>query len=366
MNRFVRDTPIPGRAPPVSPESLPTRLVRQAFSSVPNAIVTLACAVAAGYLVYVVASWGLVDAHWSGTTAAACKDENGACWAFVIARWKVLLAGAYPAAAMWRVYLALALVVATIAWLVAPRLPFKFGVGVAGVTLVPVAAGLLLAGGVFGLTPVSTSSWGGFMVTIVVALVTLVTALPLGLLLALGRRARLPVVSVLCIGFIELMRGIPLLAILFVAATIFPLFLPAGMTTDLFTRTLVAFTLFNAAMAAEVFRGGLQSVSRGQYEAATTVGLTPPVTMVLVVLPQAIRTVVPALINVMISIIKETTVLLVIGVVDFVEAVRLGVDSSDWLGGPHILNSGFVFAALVYVAICFSLSKYADRFERKY
>jgi general L-amino acid transport system permease protein len=366
VNPFVRDTPIPGRAPPVSPESLPTRLLRQAFSSAPNAIVTLACAAVAGYVIYVVVTWGLIDARWSGDSAAACKDADGACWAYVIARWKVLLAGAYPAAALWRVYVAFALVVATIAWLVAPRLPFKLGVGIAGVTLVPVAAGILLAGGVLGLTPAPTSTWGGFLVTVIVALVTLVTALPLGLLLALGRRARLPVVSFLCIGYIELMRGIPLLAILFVAATIFPLFLPAGTTTDLFTRTLVAFTLFNAAMAAEVFRGGLQSVGRGQYEAATTVGLTPTVTMFLIVLPQAIRTVVPALINVMISIIKETTVLLVIGVVDFVEAVRLGVDASNWLGGPDILNSGFVFAALVYVAICFSLSKYADRFERRY
>ncbi len=366
MSRFLRERPIPARMPPVSQDSLPTRLVKQAFSSVPNGLVTVVCALAAGYVVYVAVTWGLIEAQWTGGSAKACADPDGACWAYVVARWKVLLAGSYPPDAMWRVYTAFALVAATIAWLVVPRLPAKLGVGIAGVTLVPVAAGVLLSGGVFGLTRVPTSDWGGLLVTFVVALVTLVTALPLGLLLALGRRSRLPVVSVLCIGFIELMRGVPLLAVLFVAATIFPLFLPAGTTTDLFTRTLVAFTLFNAAMAAEVFRGGLQSVGRGQYEASATVGLRPAVAMVLIVLPQAIRTVVPALINVMISIIKETTVLLVIGLVDFLQAVRLGVDASDWLGGPHILNSGFVFAALVYVAICFSLSKYADRFERRY
>lgn len=366
MTRFVRERPVPGRAPPVSPDGPATRLFKRAFSSVPNALVTLVCALVAGYVAYVAVTWGLIEAQWTGDSAAACRGPDGACWAYVIARWKVLLAGSYPPAALWRVYLAFGVVAATIAWLVAPRLPFKLGVGIAGVTLVPVVVGVLLSGGVFGLTRVPTSDWGGFLVTFVVALVTLVTALPLGLLLALGRRSRLPVVSVLCIGFIELMRGIPLLAVLFVAATIFPLFLPAGTTTDLFTRTLVAFTLFNAAMAAEVFRGGLQSVGRGQYEASATIGLRPAVAMVLIVLPQAIRTVVPALINVMISIIKETTVLLVIGLVDFLQAVRLGVDASDWLGAPKILNSGFVFAALVYVAICFSLSKYADRFERRY
>lgn len=365
MSGFVRDQPLAGRAPPAAPDGPTMRLVKQALSSVPNAAVTLACVAAAAYLAYVVVTWGLIDAQWTGHKAAACPASGGACWAYVIARWKVLLAGAYPLSEMWRVYTALALVAATIAWMVTPRLPFKLGVGIAGVTAVPVAAGLVLIGGVFGLAPVATSDWGGILVTLVVALVTLVTALPLGLLLALGRRSRMPVVRVLCIGFIELLRGIPLLAVLFVAATIFPLFLPAGSTTGLFARTLVAFTLFNAAMAAEVFRGGLQSVGRGQYEAATTVGLTPAVTMVLIVLPQAIRTVVPALINVMISIIKETTVLLVIGLVDFVQAVRVGVDASNWLGGPQILNSGFVFAALVYVAICFSLSKYSDRFERR-
>lgn len=206
---------------------------------------------------------------------------------------------------------------------------------------------------------------GGLLLTLVVTLATFATALPAGLALALGRRSRLPVVRWLCAGFVESMRSVPLLAVLFVAATLLPMFLPTGWNIDLFARAVVAFALFNAAMAAEVFRGGLQSVGRGQLEAATTVGLSDFAALRLIVLPQAVTAVVPALVNIMIAVIKETTLLSVIGVNDLLGAVENGAKSPGWVGESNILTSGHVFLALAYLAVCYSLSRYSRRLEAR-
>jgi len=231
-----------------------------------------------------------------------------------------------------------------------------------GFVLLPVALCMLLIGG--GPLPfVAPTLWGGLLLTLVVTLVTFATALPLGLCLALGRRSRLPVVRMLCGAFVEGMRSIPLLAVLFIAATLLPLFLPPGSNVDLFGRAVIAFALFNAAMAAEVFRGGLQSIGRGQLEAASTVGLSDFAALRLIVLPQVVTAVVPALVNIMIAVIKETTLLSVIGVNDLLGAIENGAKSPDWMGDSNILTSGHVFLALVYLAICYGLSRYSRRLE---
>jgi general L-amino acid transport system permease protein len=201
------------------------------------------------------------------------------------------------------------------------------------------------------------------LLTLIVTLTTFATALPVGLGLALGRRSRLPVLRGLCAGFVEAMRSVPLLVVLFIAATLVPWFLPNAWNVDLFTRAVAAFALFNAAMAAEVFRGGLQSIGRGQIEAATTVGLSDFQALRLVVLPQAITAIVPALVNIMIAVIKETTLLSVIGVNDLLGAVESGAKSPGWVGEANILTSGHVFLALVYLAICYGLSRYSRRLE---
>jgi general L-amino acid transport system permease protein len=203
------------------------------------------------------------------------------------------------------------------------------------------------------------------LLTLVATLTTFATALPLGLCLALGRRSRLPVVRAFCAAFVETMRAIPLLAVLFIAAVLLPMFLPNGWNVDLFARAVAAFALFNAAMAAEVFRGGLQSIGRGQLEAATTVGLSDFQALRLVVLPQAITAVVPALVNIMIAVIKETTLLSVIGVNDLLGAVESGAKSPGWVGESNILTSGHVFLAAVYLAICYGLSRYSRRLEAR-
>ena len=231
-----------------------------------------------------------------------------------------------------------------------------------GFILLPVTFFLLLIGG--GPLPVVVPTlWGGLLLTMVVTLATFATALPVGLCLALGRRSRLPAVRWLCGAFVEGMRSVPLLAVLFIAATLLPMFLPNGVNFDLFTRALIAFALFNAALAAEVFRGGLQSVGRGQVEAAATVGLSDFAALRLIVLPQAVTAVVPALVNIMIAVIKETTLLSVIGINDLLGAVENGAKSPDWIGESNILTSGHVFLALAYLTVCYGLSRYSRRME---
>ena len=306
--------------------------------------------------------WSVVQAHWLGDSSEACPGEAGACWAFVIARWKPWLVGNYPSDQLWRAWTCFAAFALFWIWVVRRSRAASLQRVLLGFVLLPVGLFLLLIGG--GPLPVvAPTRWGGLLLTLLVTLATFATALPLGLWLALGRRSRLPMVRWLCGAFVEGMRSVPLLAVLFIAATLLPLFLPSGFAMDLFWRAVLAFALFNAAMAAEVFRGGLQSVGRGQREAATTVGLSDFATLRLIVLPQAVTAVVPALVNIMIAVIKETTLLSVIGVSDLLSAVEIGAKSPAWIGEPNILTSGYVFLAVIYLTVCYGLSRYSRRLE---
>jgi len=247
-------------------------------------------------------------------------------------------------------------------WLVRRVPSAPLGRALTGFLLLPILfLGLLAGGG--PLPPVSPSRWGGLLLTLIVSLSTFAGALPLGLCLALGRRSRLPVVRALSTAFVEGLRSVPLLAVLFIAATLLPLFLPSAWNIGLFARAVIAFVLFNAALAAEVFRGGLQIVGRAQLEAATTVGLGDLAALRLVVLPQAVRAVVPALVNVMIAVIKETTLLSVIGLNDLRGAIENGAKSPEWVGDANILTSGHLFLAAAYLSISLSLSRYSRRLE---
>ena len=306
--------------------------------------------------------WAIVQAHWRGASSAACPDTSGACWAFVIARWKPWLVGNYPSDQLWRPFTCFAVFGLFWTWVVHRPDRATFLRVLQGFVLLPVAFFLVLIGG--GPLPVVVpTQWGGLLVTLVVTLATFATALPFGLGLALGRRSRWPIVRLLCGTFVEAMRAVPLLAVLFIAATLLPLFLPRDLTMGLFARAAIAFALFNAAMVAEVFRGGLQAVGRGQIEAATTVGLSDWATLRLVVLPQALTAVVPAVVNIMIAVIKETTLLSVIGVSDLLGAIEIGAKSPDWVGEPNILTSGYVFLVVAYLGVCYALSRYSRRLE---
>jgi general L-amino acid transport system permease protein len=306
--------------------------------------------------------WALLQAHWRGQGSESCVGGHGACWAFVLARWKTWLVGPYPDAQLWRPWAGFALFAAFWLWAVRRAVAAAPGPVLWGFVLLPLVLLALWSGGGV-LAPVAPTQWGGLLLTLAATLVTFATALPLGLLLALGRSSRLPLLRWGCAAFVESLRSVPLLALLFIAATLLPLFLPPGWSLGLFTRALIAFALFNAAMAAEVFRGGLQTVGAGQREAAATVGLSDFAALRLVVLPQAVRAVVPALVNILIAVVKETTLLSVIGLNDLLGAIENGAKSPEWSGEPNILTSGQVFLAGVYLAVCYSLSRYSRRLE---
>jgi general L-amino acid transport system permease protein len=362
---FVRHALIDPRGVPAATTPALVRWRRAWFPGAGTGLLSLlllAALVAGGLKLF---EWAIVDAHWRGTTSDACAGDSGACWSFIVARWKPWLAGDYDASQLWRAWTCFIAFALFWTWVVRRSHTASMQRVLAGFIILPVAMVLLLLGGVAGLPFVAPTRWGGLLLTMVVTLMTFATALPIGLALALGRRSRLPVVRLLCAVFIEGMRAIPLLAVLFIAATLLPMFLPNGSNVDLFSRVVAAFALFNAAMAAEVFRGGLQSVGRGQLEAATTVGLSDLAALRLVVLPQAVTAVVPALVNIMIAVIKETTLLSVIGVNDLLGAVENGAKSPDWMGPSNVLTTGHVFLALAYLAMCYGLSRYSRRLEAK-
>jgi general L-amino acid transport system permease protein len=223
----------------------------------------------------------------------------------------------------------------------------------------------LLYGDVFGLQVVPTGRWGGALLTITIAAWTIATALPLGLLLALARRSELPIVSVIAAGFIDLMRSLPLVGILFLMIVMFPLFVPPGVETDKLFRVLIAFTLYNAANAAEIFRGGLQAIPSGQVEAGRTLGLAKGRVTALIVVPQAVAISVPASVNLCISIIKETTIVVILGLFDFVGVLQSGIADPDWLMAESVRTTAYVFAAFVFWAICFSLSRCSRTLEKR-
>ena len=299
---------------------------------------------------------------WSGNSARACEGHDAACWVFIRIRFCQLLVWPLPgvrALARRSRRAARGSSRSCIAF-TTRRLT-----GLLLLCALPLIAAPLLAGGIFGLKTVPTSDWGGMMLNILIALWSIATAIPVGLMLALGRRSAMPVIAYACAAFIELWRSLPLIGVLFLAVVMFPLFVPAGFASDKLVRALIAFTLFNAAIFAEVFRGGLQAIPAGQHEAARSLGLGYWRMTLLVVLPQVVRIVMPGMINACVSIIKETTVVLVIGLIEFLAVLQIAFADPEWLIGDQVRDTGYLFAALVFWALCFGLSRYSARLDRR-
>ncbi|MDP4822851.1 MAG: amino acid ABC transporter permease, partial [Aestuariivirgaceae bacterium] len=228
----------------------------------------------------------------------------------------------------------------------------------------PFLAEFLLYGGVLGLAEVATNKWGGLLLTMVVAVSGIVLSLPLGVLLALGRRSEMPIIRYFCIGFIEIWRGVPLITVLFMASIMLPLFLPAGMNTDKVLRIVIGVALFSSAYMAETVRGGLQAIPKGQYEAAKALGLGYWRMTLLIILPQALKIVIPGIVNTFISLFKDTTLVLVVGLFDFLGIIQTGSADQKWVS-PETAQTGYFVAALVYWAFCFSMSRYSIHMERR-
>jgi general L-amino acid transport system permease protein len=336
-------------------------LRRNLFSSPANTLLTLLTLALLWLVLPPFLDWMVFDATISGSSKAACTG-SGACWTFIKLRLHTFIWGHYPDEELWRLGIALALLILFGVPVMREHTRHRGLFVVLLLTVFPVLAGVLLVGDVPGLPYVDTSLWGGLMLDIIISFVTVAGALPLGILLALGRRSELPVMKYLSIGFIELWRGVPLLTVLFMSAVMVPLFLPGGVSVDRLIRAMVAFTLFNAAYMAETVRGGLQGVTLGQEEAAYSVGLRWWQVQMFVTLPQALRIVVPGIVNNIVDLFKDTSLVTIIGLVDLLGAVNQSLKDPAWLG---FAKEGYVFTAALFFVCCFAMSSYGRRFERR-
>ena len=336
-------------------------LRRNLFSSLSNTLLTLLVLVLLGIVLPPFFDWMVASATIAGSSKAACTG-TGACWTFIKLRLHTFFWGHYPSEELWRVAAAGVLLVAFGIPVMRETVRHRGLFVVLLLTVFPVLAGMLLVGDVAGLPYVDTAQWGGLMLDIIISFVTVAGALPLGILLALGRRSELPVIRSLSIGFIELWRGVPLLTVLFMSAVMVPLFLPSGVSVDRLIRAMVAFTLFNAAYMAETVRGGLQGVPVEQEEAAYSVGLRWWQVQLFVVLPQALRIVVPGIVNNVVDLFKDTSLVTIIGLVDLLGAVNQSLKDPAWLG---FAKEGYVFTSVVFFVCCFAMSSYGRSFERR-
>jgi general L-amino acid transport system permease protein len=336
-------------------------LRRNLFSSPWNTLLTLLVLALVWAAVPPFLDWAVFDATVAGDSKAACIGD-GACWTFIKLRLHTFMWGHYPDQELWRLGVAAVLLVVFAVPVMRDSVRHRGIFVVLLLTVFPLIASILLVGDVPGLPYVDTSLWGGLMLDVIISFVTVAGALPLGILLALGRRSELPVIKYLSVGFIELWRGVPLLTVLFMSAVMVPLFLPNGVSVDRLVRALIALVLFNAAYMAETVRGGLQGVTLGQEEAAYAVGLRWWQVQAFVVLPQALRYVVPGLVNNIVDLFKDTTLVSIIGLFDLLGAVSQALKDPAWLG---FAKEGYVFAMVVFFVCCFAMSSYGRSFERR-
>ncbi len=329
-----------------------------------NTISTIVLGAAIAYAGARFLRWGIVNAIWYlppsvGSEPCRAIRGSGACWAVVSERFRFMLDGAYPFADQWRPAVASVLFIVLYAasmvrawwtrWLLALWI------------LLPATAVLMLRGGILGLSYVPSELWGGLPLTLLLSTIGFAAALPAAVVLALGRRSSLPAIRLLCITYIEFVRGVPMITLLFMAAVMFPLFVPQGLPIDKLLRAQVAIIMVVAAYVAEVIRGGLQAVPRGQYEAAASVGLTYWTSTMLIVLPQALRVSIPALVNTFIAFFKDTSLVIVIGLFDLLGAAKAVIVDAKWVGfGVEV----YLFVASIYFAFCFIVSQYSQRLER--
>jgi general L-amino acid transport system permease protein len=366
---YIRRALIEPEPPPVaSTDALRTTRARL-FGGALNTTLTLVSAVIIVSLVWPTVKFLFIDAVWTGSSRLDCLPETvgrevGACWPFVKAKFTQFMYGFYPESEQWRVNVTYALGAILLVPLLIPSAPFKAVNALAFFGVFPVLAFFLLTGGVFGLPHVETRLWGGLLVTLVISFTGIILSLPLGILLALGRRSEFPIVRTFCIIFIEFWRGVPLITVLFFATYMLPFFLPTDWRIDGLARVLIGVVLFAGAYMAEVVRGGLQAIPRGQFEGAMALGLGYWRTMGLVILPQALRLVIPGLVNSFIALFKDTTLVLIVAIFDLLGQLRAAFADPSW-ATPVTLFTGFAFAGIIYFVVSFGMSRYALFVERR-
>ena len=305
--------------------------------------------------------WAFFDATISGTTREACTG-GGACWTVIKVRFGQLLYGLYPTDQRWRIDLTAVLLILGMVPLFLPWVKRKLLYLVAFLILLPFVSYVLLHGGWAGLEEVDTPLWGGLFLTVLISIVGISASLPIGILLALGRRSEMPVIKTLCVTLIEIVRGVPLITVLFMASVMLPLFFPPGWTIDKLLRALIGVSIFSGAYMAEVIRGGLQAIPKGQYEAAKALGLSYWKSMGLIILPQALRLVIPGIVNTFIGLFKDTSLVLIMGLYDLLGIARMIVASPEWLG---FAVETYVAAGFGFWIFCYAMSRYSQRLEHK-
>ncbi|MBU8537054.1 amino acid ABC transporter permease [Falsiroseomonas tokyonensis] len=367
LNAATANAEAAPRTAPVATTGAAAWLRANLFSSWINTAVTLAL----GYLVVRwtmgFIDWAFVNAIWTvpmnGNVpdTAACREirGTGACWAVIEEKHRFILFGTYPYEEHWRPLLVCALFIGL--YIVSAMRRFWNWVLVPIWIVTLTVIGVLMWGGVLGLSYVPQERWGGLPITLILSTFGLAFAFPLAILVALGRRSRLPAIKMLCVLYVELVRGVPLISLLFMASVMFPLFLPEGMNIDKLLRAQVAITLFAGAYLAEVVRAGLQTLPRGQYEAAEALGLSYWQKTGFIILPQALRLVIPPLVNTFIGFFKDTSLVLIIGIFDLLTAGKTAIVEPAWQGfGVEV----YVFVGAIYLVFCFAMSKYSQDLER--
>jgi general L-amino acid transport system permease protein len=407
----------PQLAPPVDETGALGWIRKNLFSSWGNGITTIVLILAVGWILSGFLHWAVFTATFDAKSGAECRG-HGACWALIREKYRYIFFGSFPYEQHWRPLFAVISMLAMLIlssdrrmwnkrliaiWGIGSFITFLLMFGQIDISLglilfVALAAGGLgmivrgtvaspvelngwralaaigalgLVGRIVGVIPswslaiapfsyVETGLWGGIPVTIILATYGLLFAFPFGILLALGRRSNLPLIKGLCVGFIELIRGVPLISLLIMASVMLPLFLPSGMTIDKFLRAQVAVILFAGAYIAEIIRGGLQSLPKGQFEAADAMGLNYFQKTTLIILPQALRVVIPPLINTFIGFFKDTSLVLIIGIFDFLNTANQALVDPNWAGFP---GEVYLFAAFVYFCFCYSMSRYSKHLE---
>ena len=358
---FVRTRYLEQSAPPKATSGTLGWVRENLFASPLNAVLTITSLCFLYLVVPPFVQWAFVDAVWFGNSNKDCAGYEGACWAVVTARFGQFVYGFYPESERWRPNLVLILFVINLLPVLWDRVPGRTFSAVFLVSGFPLVALFFIHGGI-GLEVVPTPKWGGFMLNLIMAAVAIIYSLPLGILLALGRRSEFPIISRFCVLFIEFWRGVPLITVLVMASFMLPFFMPDGFNFNELLRALIGLTLFSSAYMAEVVRGGLQAMPRGQTEAARAMGLTYWQSIRLIILPQALKITIPAIVNTFIGLFKDTSLVIVIGLFDLLQVAKSSVTDTNWLGLEH---ETYIFVAIVFFVSCFAMSRYSLYLERK-
>jgi general L-amino acid transport system permease protein len=367
---FVRSEPVPAMPPPSHNRGAMGWVREHLLSSPLNVVLTILSLLFLYWLIPPLLSFLIFDASWTGSDRTACivtpeRPRAGACWAFVIERINFFIYGFYPINERWRVDVFFGLLAIGIVWLLARWAPNKRAAAIYFFIVLPILSVILLLGfAPLGLSYVPTALWGGILVTVVVSAVGIVFSLPLGVILALGRRSTMPAVRLFSIIFIEFVRGVPLITVLFMASVMLPLFVPEEWSPDKLLRALIGVALFSAAYMAEVVRAGLQAIGRGQYEGAQALGLSYWKMMGLIVLPQALRITIPNIVNSNIALFKDTTLVFIVGIFDFLRTIEAARIDPKW-ATPVTSTTGYAFAAIFYFLCCWAMSRYAASVEKR-